>query len=490
MKRIELKITGQNSLEARYIKKNALNHATGNQFKILPFKTNPSGDNFTEDFKAFQGIVGELFRLSNDKNLSESSNEDESYKVTLKKHILKNVLENVTTENPNELKAMISSLFFDNDENLIKFSSDTISYMGFINPHSALREVAKFIFDIFLEGELSDENLGKERENENILHQLMIKSLPKLEDSKVKKSSDTYVNLFSQITEQFKSDLIFLMQDQALFLKHIEDFFKYNYFSYLSQLILRFNTFGTGGTELRPIYFTLDWETISESRLSAHLVGWKLLNREAGLLFIHANTIELLNYILIDDKPLGEYHEIVAIIQTLSQEEKELFVNQIKEISKFYSSYITNFRASRSWEHCKAQLELSPQYRKIEDEAVREIYFLWYKIKYQFENTERKGAEDKYAKWFIAFAKANYTKSRGRLGNTTVLSQEQLLFLTKLCIGNENKIRLKLLWERLRYRGIVFDETSKLEITKLFERINLIEKKSDSGDAQYIKSTI
>ena len=65
-----------------------------------------------------------------------------------------------------------------------------------------------------------------------------------------------------------------------------------------------------------------------------------------------------------------------------------------------------------------------------------------------------------------------------------------LLFLTRLCIGNESKIRLKTLWDNLKLRGIVFDETSKLEITKLFEKINLIEKKSDSGDAQYIKSTI
>jgi DNA phosphorothioation-dependent restriction protein DptG len=62
--------------------------------------------------------------------------------------------------------------------------------------------------------------------------------------------------------------------------------------------------------------------------------------------------------------------------------------------------------------------------------------------------------------------------------------------LTRVCIGSEDKIRLKILWDKLKDRGIVFDETTKLEITKLFEKINLIEKKSDSGDAQYVKSTI
>ena len=71
-----------------------------------------------------------------------------------------------------------------------------------------------------------------------------------------------------------------------------------------------------------------------------------------------------------------------------------------------------------------------------------------------------------------------------------ILSQELLLFLTRICIGTEEKIRLKTLWDKFKNRGIVFDETTKLEITKLFEKINLIEKKSDSGDAQYVKSTI
>ena len=84
----------------------------------------------------------------------------------------------------------------------------------------------------------------------------------------------------------------------------------------------------------------------------------------------------------------------------------------------------------------------------------------------------------------------NYTKTRGRLGSTTVLNQELLLFLTKLCVGQEEKIRLNELWEQLNLRGITFDEASKGEIIKLFERINLLEKKSDSGDAQYIKSII
>ena len=65
-----------------------------------------------------------------------------------------------------------------------------------------------------------------------------------------------------------------------------------------------------------------------------------------------------------------------------------------------------------------------------------------------------------------------------------------LLFLVKLCVAENSKIRLNNLWIELENRGIKFDEVSKTEIIRLFERINLLEKKSDSGDAQYVKSII
>ena len=92
--------------------------------------------------------------------------------------------------------------------------------------------------------------------------------------------------------------------------------------------------------------------------------------------------------------------------------------------------------------------------------------------------------------WFIEFCKANFIKRRGRIGHTLKIDQEHLLFLTKLCIGDQPKIRLKTLWEEMKKRGVHFDESSKMEVVKLFEKINLIEKKSDSGDAQYVRTIL
>lgn len=43
------------------------------------------------------------------------------------------------------------------------------------------------------------------------------------------------------------------------------------------------------------------------------------------------------------------------------------------------------------------------------------------------------------------------------------------------------------LLERLSKRGINFDNESSTALLQLLEKINVIDKKSDSGEAQYVK---
>lgn len=488
MKKIELNLTGPNGIKSRYIQNGSVVHKTSNQLKIFPFKTNPSGDVFIEDFKSFQGVIGELFRISENKTQLQVDTKGESYKTYLKTTIIEKALEKVETKNKQEFKSMLSNLFFEEDNALMKFNVKTIYHMNFISTDNAIKDLSKFIYDVFLQGEKPISSLDKEKDN--ILHQLIMECLPELTHEKTKKDALSYTNLIPGITKIFKKDFSFLTNDLSFLLKHIEDFFKYYCFYYFSQLSLKLSTFGVDNHEIEPVYFSLDWETLSESRLTAHKIDWKVLNRSFEPIFAHDKTMDLLNYITIEGEKIGDYHQIQNLVTTFSTDEKNEFKNKLAELNTYYISHITNLNTGSNWEQCERDLENALSLKTFENDLNIEIYSFWYRIQYQFENSERNSAFKKYSKWLTTFAKVNYTKNRGRLGVTTVISQEMLLFLTRLCIGNESKIRLKTLWDNLKLRGIVFDETSKLEITKLFEKINLIEKKSDSGDAQYIKSTI
>lgn len=488
--RIELNINGVNGIKTRYFKNKTFSHITGNQIKLLPFKTNPSGDLFIDDFKSFKGIIGELFRLLNHKSQIEFNKTSVTFKKELKEIVLRNAISKVETENEDKFKNTLSRLFFDEENGLIKFNIETLSYMNFIESNNAIKEVPKFIFDIFLTDNFHIESITEDINNENILHQLIIQCLPKLPDASLKSKGENYYNILVEINEQFTKDFDFLKKNNSLFLRHIEDFFKYYYFHYLNQLILSLNDFGNEPIKIRPVYYSMDWETLSETRLSSHYIGWKQLNKYSESLFAHINTLELLNYIYIDGKTIKDYYNIGVAYNAMSNEEKETFERCVDELIYFYTENITVFDTNKNWDNCDHHLQLDLQNRKFESPIHQKIYVLWFKIKYQFENSSRGKPYNDYSKWYSHFGKVNFTKYRGRLGNTNILSQELLLFLTRICIGSEEKIRLKTLWEKLKYRGIDFDETTKLEITKLFEKINLIEKKSDSGDAQYVKSTI
>ena len=54
----------------------------------------------------------------------------------------------------------------------------------------------------------------------------------------------------------------------------------------------------------------------------------------------------------------------------------------------------------------------------------------------------------------------------------------------------QGKIRLSKLFDEFEKRGLLFDRESKKKITDLYEKMNLLEKRSDSGDTQYVKSVL
>lgn len=70
---------------------------------------------------------------------------------------------------------------------------------------------------------------------------------------------------------------------------------------------------------------------------------------------------------------------------------------------------------------------------------------------------------------------------------SSVFQDNQLILYTKICIKDEEKMRLNDVFKAFEQRGVFLDELSKEQVMKYYEKLNLIEKKSDSGDAQYVK---
>jgi DNA phosphorothioation-dependent restriction protein DptG len=67
------------------------------------------------------------------------------------------------------------------------------------------------------------------------------------------------------------------------------------------------------------------------------------------------------------------------------------------------------------------------------------------------------------------------------------ITEEFLIFLTKLAIKNDEQMSLNEVFHQFELRGVFLDQPSRSEAVKFYTKLNLIDKKSDSGDAQYVK---
>lgn len=469
-------------------------HKTGNSIKLFPFSTKFNEKQCDQDLSSFNGIIGESFRLKLKRQYPNNfkSDKEKPFIHKLRDSILEEAISRTETNGLNEhLKDVLIEMFFEEDGGIVKYDKSVLTYMNFATENAQLRDIAKYVFDIFIDNNHVQIDDFRNSTDGNIFFKLLSESLPKLIDSDKSNHSKKFPILHQRIVELFLDDYKNIERNRNDYLKHLQDLVKYYYFFYLSQTAIQLNQFSTEN-KTEPIYFSLDWETLSESRL-AYKFGWKRLENNLTSLFAHAFTVELLNYLPICDNLPTDYATLLSNYNTLSENEKENVCTQIERISDFYMIKINDlkdaFRNGSSWEKCELALAEQLSTKKFSS-IESQMFSLYYRVNYQFLNSGRNPRYNDYAKWFIQFSKLNYTKRRGRLGFTTALNQETLLLLTKLCVGDNEKIRVKEFWDELEKRGIKFDESSKLEVIKLFERINLLEKKSDSGDAQYVKSII
>lgn len=92
----------------------------------------------------------------------------------------------------------------------------------------------------------------------------------------------------------------------------------------------------------------------------------------------------------------------------------------------------------------------------------------------------------KFGKNIENLGKGYFLKSRGSLGYVFNLSHDLLMALITVSV-KDDRLPLKSLYSELEKRGIALDFSSKRELVNILETHNLLDKKSDSGDAQYVK---
>lgn len=418
----------------------------------------------------FDEVIGNYSRRLTGKMLEENIERDALLEGMLSK------INNIPPEKRDYLLNFFKEIFF--EENELLFTHPKLMFYLKGNNQG---KISDFISDIYSSSVLKEnirEIFNKDIEKEDIFLKMLLNSLGELKDKKYKKK---YENKIDVLCKKFQEDMIFL-ENQNLLVEELELFLKYYYFIYISQFSLKVNKFYEyDGSKIEDLYFNLNWEKASKTRIS-YEKGWKLLEKSSRNLFSHRTTLEMLNWFEEYNGIPLLYNEIIEESVRLTIEEKESYNKDLEGITKWYMDSIGDI----SW------LNFTLNSADDINEKIKvNIKNLFRAVDYQFKNSKtRNKPYNDYPKWLTEFSKSEFCKKRGSLGYTLNLNQDIIFLLTKLAIGEDEKIRISELYERLKERGVFLDKDSKESLKDFYEKLNILDKKSDSGDAIYVKSIL
>ncbi|MBQ3784037.1 MAG: DNA phosphorothioation-dependent restriction protein DptG [Lachnospiraceae bacterium] len=430
--------------------------------KLIPFTTK-TGKNVYEDFS---GVVGAFSRILSNINLKKGLDK-ELLKTTMKSKMSTDC----SDKDFEQLFRIVENMYFE-DGKLLPVNTKALCY---IDSNISQQQVAEYLYSLFIENTGLEEKYSAmtESEDTNVLEKLVFDSLEN--DKGTGKISIQQADCFlPYVKEVFIKDFEVLTKNTGNYQKNINRFLAYYYMFYVTQLAVKLGRFERGKRdEIEKIYLTLYDEVVTRVR-PGYEYGWKYVKEKISHMFSHSVLLELLSHNIEHSHVdyIGLYEKF------RNTEEDEKVAEEIEWIRKSYQEWIV-----MDYSGCKHD------YDKDSDCMVsNEVKKLFDVIDYQFLNGGRKSHYNGYNKKFSEFVQKNFGKFRGVNGYTLSLHDSDIIMFTQIILEeNEGRIRLAKMFDEFELRGLLFDRDSRKRITELYEKMNLLEKRSDSGDAQYVK---
>ncbi|MCX2478373.1 DNA phosphorothioation-dependent restriction protein DptG [Pedobacter sp. MC2016-15] len=481
--------------KSSFINAKGFTHNKGNLIKLFPFATDTTSlTESAHDFRTFKGATGEFFRVCRDLSFT---------KVLDKEELIGSILKDVYTEHAFELKNLLTELFFDEDNDLVLFDPEILPHLNNKSQNVKLKNLQAFISNLLIDEEVTElvSNIFTARRENNIIYKLVLEHLTHTAkgEPNTQDRSGTYEGRIAlDIRQLFKDDLRQLIAFPDFFIENISVLIKYYYFQYIIRLTTQLNYMFNDDRKASPLFYSLEWEKLSRSRFCLES-GWNKLEHSMEDSFVHANCLELLNTIegnygcFATGKPFT-YEEILDTVKNMPPEGQNDLSIKVHRLIEDYMGAIQKAEKDNerfNWSNFTQQ-ESDETKSWTEHHSLKLIDRLFQLIRYQFKNTGRRKPYAEYKLWFTNFVKSSYIKYRGSLGATLKIDRALLLLLTELSIlsSKSDKIILNRLWTDFELRGLFLDHESKKEVIIFFDKINILEKKSDSGDAQYVKSLL
>lgn len=438
-------------------------HRSAQHIKLFPFTANNTATIVT----SFSTVIGEWLRLSRQQNIVPESMEN-----TLNK--LVGAMEDMSSTDKEQFLQVARNIYW-NDDDAHSLRPKNVVSMCYIpcNDQTALK-TAQYLYSVLGNSydlkNVVDQAAAHAAKESNVLEKAVFEALEA--ESHPLEHADPYYVVHRAPQRLFIWDLEFVLKNTVRTKEYLVDLLEFYHFFYTSQTCLALSRFGYGDRdEIVPLYFSLDWEKTNKAR-ECYQSGWQRLQPEIKKLFYHAITLEILN-----QNPTGEQFDYIALRSYVEETDKaEEVAEQIRSVCSLYRNAISDCSEMNN-------LQKNEQLGTV----FSEVNYLYESVRTQFRNTGRGRVSDGYIKHFETFCHDRFLKSRGASGMMLNITEEFLIFLTKLAIHDEEKLSLNEVFRQFELRGVYLDQPSKDEVVQFYTKLNLIEKKSDSGDAQYVR---
>ena len=357
-------------------------------------------------------------------------------------------------------------------------------------------DIGKFIYDVLLNDETKLKLQKMLNEAENPLDDIVNKAYSELSILLKEDGGQEYTRIFQQelkeIFEILNKDIQAALNVHEGFTEELTFLISYYSFIYLSQIAIRLDRdlYRNESNERMYLLFKMGKESVSDDRECIAL-GWRRLEKKTKKIFAHLILLNMLNE-HDNTSPFFTYSELYKLYEDNSniRAEMETAVDFLIDEYTVKHTYGDRNRGILNFTELEREFGAAGTI----DYFMAKIQYLFDCIEYQLQGsstreTVRRNVWCNY-EWLL---KMRFVKSWGNQGKMIMISNNDLLLMIRICQrSSENMIsnlgiQINDLFKEFENRGLYFDGQSKQYIIKHLHEINLIDSKSDSEEAQYVK---
>lgn len=443
--------------------------------KLLPFNSNPTS---AYDKKCgIQGTTGEFIRLWNNDGTKPIDDFEVSAVEPVSDYLSsKKQMQNTQIQ---EFIRMMRDIMYVNgnlnitDSTFLKYlplvpNDERISVKDKKKYSDGQRKLANYLYSMLPDEMYNTNHL----ENKNLFSKILQEALTSFGDTSEDVKRKDYIVL-PFIRNSFKNDLQWMLeQEEAVKIKYLHHLLHFYACYAVIQAIVRISAKDRNSCDAPvPFYFILNSERASVNH-DAVVRGWSYHIPKSTLdkLYGKSQALDILNSVLGGN--VGFYNNVLEKLNETEFEDNRVLCNELLFKYQEEKRDVFNHRTSESGSIDEIEIDVHSY-----DEFINTLEYLCTGLQSpSYVSRMRKKVIDLLSVRFLQSRRGNFVLT---------IDNEMLTFLIAL-FTKSKKTKLEDMYKLFNNYGIYFNRGSRLAIEEYLLKLNLLDRKSDSGEAQYV----